>query len=191
MLMLPFVAGLALAMAAPTDTVMVLGRVERDLTADGRPEVLRLIGVGPTLDSLDVTFSITSAGELLYQEQLEPLTRNMGYDAGRRRISQAEHRARLAGFGRWFFGENNFTSPDGFVDSLQTWGARHIALIPQVIDRNRTTGLSSDIAKATSTWEAILRSDVTVFLYSPGGDGARALAWSEQDRRFYQLWECC
>ena len=190
-MLLSFLAALVLVTPAPTDTVVILGRVERDLTGDERPEVLRLIGVGTTLDSLDVTFSITSAGELLYEERLEPFTRNVGYDAGRRRISRAEHRGRLADFGQWFFGENKFTSPEGFVDSLRTWGARHIALIPQVIDRDRTRGSPSDIARATSTWEAIQRARVTVFLYSPGGDGARALAWSEQDHRFYQLWECC
>ena len=190
-MLLSVFAALALVTPVPPDTVVILGRVERDLTGDGRPEVLRLIGVGRTLDSLDVTFSITSAGELLYEESLEPLTRRVGYDAARRSSSVAEHRARLAGFGRWFLGEKNFTSPDGFVDSLRVWGARHIPLIPQVIDRDRTRGLPSDVARATSMWEAIRRSSVTVFLYSPGGDAARALAWSEQDHRFYQLWECC
>ena len=60
----------------PTDTVLVLGLVERDLTGDGQPEILRLTGVGRTTDSLDVTFVIESSGDTLFRRELEPLTRD-------------------------------------------------------------------------------------------------------------------
>lgn len=36
-------------------TTVVLGHVERDLTGDGKPETLCVVGVGPTRESLDVT----------------------------------------------------------------------------------------------------------------------------------------
>jgi hypothetical protein len=52
---------------AVADTVVVLGTVERDLTGDGTAEVLRLVGAGESIDSLDVTFSIASAGTIMYQ----------------------------------------------------------------------------------------------------------------------------
>jgi hypothetical protein len=37
---------------------LVLGLVERDLTGDGKPETLRVVGVGPPVDNLDATFTI-------------------------------------------------------------------------------------------------------------------------------------
>src|SRR5688500_11950377 len=49
-------AGSSATIPTRPDTVIVLGMVERDLTGDGQPEVLRLTGVGQSTDSLDVTF---------------------------------------------------------------------------------------------------------------------------------------
>ena len=50
---------------AVPETTIVLGRVERDLTGDGKPELLRLIGRGRTIDSLDVTLTIEANGKIL------------------------------------------------------------------------------------------------------------------------------
>lgn len=212
-------AALLVVTPATADTVVVLRRMERDLTGDGKPEVLRLIGIGESLDSLDVTFSITSREGLLYQTDLWPLTRHVGGYYGRARVSLVEHRARLKAFGRWFFGESKFTSPEGFVEQLREQGPRHIPLIPAVIakDRRHWQLLDSllaagenppanrrwspwladcwrtpcDVARADSIWKEIQNAGVTVFTFSPGGDRVMAIAWSERDRRFYELWECC
>src|SRR5258705_924925 len=67
-------------------TTVQLGTVTRDMTGDGVPEVLSLIGRGPTIDSMEVTFSITSAGVTLYDTRWQS-TRTVGFDAGRRQLS--------------------------------------------------------------------------------------------------------
>lgn len=191
-LLLPLLAALAITAPAPTDTVFILGTVERDLTGDGRPEVLRLIAAGKSVDSLDVTFSIISDRAILYTDRMVPLTRRTwGYDARRRMASALEHRAKVDSFADWFFGDGKFMSPDGFIAELRDRAGRHIPLIPHVIDGDRAEGTPSDMARAASTWEEIQRSAVTIFTYSPGGDRVRAIAWSKRDQRFYQLWECC
>ncbi len=84
---------------APVYTTVGLGTVERDLTGDGLPEILSLIGRGQTIDSMEVTFLITSAGVALYDTRWH-VTRTVGFDAGRRQLSAAEHRARLKDLGR-------------------------------------------------------------------------------------------
>jgi hypothetical protein len=69
---------LASMVVLPADTVVVIGTTERDLTGDDRPEILRLVGVGRTVDSLDVTLSIESAGRTVYRARLAPITRTVG-----------------------------------------------------------------------------------------------------------------
>lgn len=78
--------GLGIAMQA--DTVLVLGAVERDLTGDSKPEVLRLVAVGQSIDSLEVTFSIEGSGQVLFRARLAPLTRTL------RRLRRLARRAR-------------------------------------------------------------------------------------------------
>jgi hypothetical protein len=213
------VAALALGVPIQPDTVRVLGAVERDLTGDSRPEVLRVVAEGESVDSLAVTLTIESSGQILFRTALAPLTRTVGYDAGRRRISPAEHRTRLEEFGDWFFAESKFMRPDTFVARLRGSAGAHVGLIPDVIDRDRrypavvdsliragyaraeaerrvrfllrSSGTPYDTANAVRTWAAIQRSGVTVFEYSPGGDALTAIAWSVRDRRFYRLLDCC
>lgn len=180
-----------------TDTVVVLGMVERDLTGDGQPEVLRLTGVGQSTDSLDVTFVIESSGDTLFRERLVPLTRTVGFDAGRRKLSPSEHRTRLDEFDDWFFGAAKFTRPEEFVEKLRRSAPGSIGEIPDVIARDRRRQASSlpgarlDSAEAVDVWKEIQSSGVTVFNYSPGGDAVTAIGWSARDRRFYRLLECC
>jgi hypothetical protein len=212
-------AVLATSIAAQVDTVVALGMIERDLTGDGRPDVLRLVGVGASLDSLGVTFSIQSSGRILFETQLSPMMRTVGYGAGRRELSASQQRARLAEFADWFFADVKFMRPDDFVERLRDTAPGHVPQIPDVIDRDRSyqfvldsllaTGHSPadaermvrpllgrrrtpyDAARGARTWEEIRSTGVTVFEFSPGGDIVTAIAWSERDRRFYRLLECC
>ena len=193
----------------PTDTVVILGMVERDLTGDGRPEVLRLTGVGQSTDSLDVTFVIESSRDTLFRTRLLPLT------ARSRKLSAVDHRAQLDQFGGWFFGDGKFARPAAFVEQRGGETSRRMADIPYVIARDRRRQLIDSIlaaghpaseaernaqslsregldsADAVDAWEKIRSSGVTVFTYSPGGDMVTAIVWSARDRRFYRLWECC
>ena len=77
---------IAMTVAFQSDTTIVLGLTERDLTGDGSAETLVVIGVGRTIDDLNADFTIESAGTTVYRFKLQPLTRTVGFDAGRRVI---------------------------------------------------------------------------------------------------------
>lgn len=213
------IAVLVSIMAVQADTVVILGMVERDVTGDGRPEVLRLVGVGESVDNLDVTFSIEFSGRIVFQTPLSPMSKTVGVGAGRRELSSSEHRARLKEFSDWFFGDAKFKRPDEFVAEWRRQAPAHVPRIPEVIDRDRryqlavesliATGYSraeaerrapsllggggaaDDSARAVGIWQEMQSTGVTVFEFSPGGDGLTAIAWSVRDQRFYRLVACC
>ena len=182
-----FAAILAIGAAAP-DTVISLGTVQRDLTGDGVPEVLRLVGVGKSIDSLSVTFSIESAGQVLYADTF-PITRVVGEPDVPTRMSAAAFHAHVAGFGRWFFDAKKFMTPAQFLAELRQSGRAHIAEIPELIGSLRR--VPGDTASGETVWKEIQRAGVTIFEYSPGGDRVTAIVWSARDRAFYQVLECC
>ena len=179
---------LVVGLLSRPDTTILLGQVERDLTGDGKAETLRVVGVGRTIDSLDVTFTIAAGDSVIFRSRLAPLTRIAGFDAGRRVASLSEHQARLAEFAGWFFDTRKFISPKAIVDDLQRSGPGRIAEIPSVADRDRRP---QEGRRGTAIWEEISRSPVTIFTFSPGGDALTAIGWSRHSRRFYRLLECC
>ncbi len=178
---------IALTTALQANTTVVLGLAERDLTGDGKPEILRVVGVGPTLDMLDTTFTIESAGRTVYRFKLAPLTRT-SFDAGRREISAEQHRARLSEFGQWFFAEGKFQGPAEFVDRLHVEARLRVAEIPDVIARDRQ---AADTRDGSVIWQEIRKAPVTIFTFSPGGDAIEAIGWSARAGRFYRLLDCC
>ena len=201
------------------DTVVVIGIAERDLTGDDQPEILRLVGVGRSVDSLDVTLSIESAGRTVYQAQLAPMSRTVGFDRSRRKLSRAQYRKQLTEFGKWFFAAAKFKRPPEFVKSWREQAPRRLAEVPNVIARDRkasttvdslaahghspieakrkaqsvepTIASSADSIWAVATWNEIQESGVTLFEFSAGGDNVTTIGWSARDRRFYRLLECC
>jgi len=162
-----------------------LGTVQRDLTGDGVPETLTLTGRGQTIDSLDVTFAITSSGRTLYETRWR-VTRVVGYDAGRRTLSVAQHRQRLHELSGLFFAAEKFLSPDGFLTKWRAQARGRVAQIPEMIARQ-----AGDTARGRQVWDEMQRAGVTVFEFSSGGDGVAVIGWSTSDRRFYRLVECC
>jgi hypothetical protein len=176
-----------LAVALQPNTSVVLGQVERDLTGDGKPEILRVVGVGPTRDHLDATFTIESGGKTIYTFKLEPLTRTVGFDAGRRTISAEQQRVRLEEFGQWFFGEEKFQRPAAFVDGLREARLRVAEIVTAIANDQQ----SSETRDGNEIWEEMLKSPVTIFTFSPGGDSIVAIGWSVRAGRFYRLLECC
>lgn len=217
--MLSLAVFIASIVALQADTVVMIGMAERDLTGDGQPEVLKLVGDGRSVDSLDVTFSIESAGVTVYRTRLAPMTRTVGFGRSRRRLSRAQYREQRAEFGKWFFGPTKFKRPPEF---MKTWGGQasgRVAQIPGVIARDRKFSTSvdslvalgrspmeaertaqsvvlhsvsaADSIRAVATWKEIQESGLTLFEYSAGGDHVTAIGWSARDRRFYRLVECC
>ena len=187
MLVAVFVVMLAIGGAAP-DTVVSLGTVRRDLTGDGVPEVLRLVGVGKSIDSLSVTFSIASAGRVLYADTF-PITRVVREPERAGRMSDTEYRSHLAEFGAAFFDARKFRTPAQFLAELSQVGRSHIAEIPELIGSGRRA--PGDTTSGETVWREIQRAGVTIFEYSPGGDRVTAIVWSARDRDFYQILECC
>ena len=169
-------------------TTVVLGQVERDLTGDGKPETLRVVGVGPTIDNLDATFTIESAGKTVYTFKLAPLNRTVGFDAGRRMISAEQHRVRLKQFERGSSAKRSFSgrqsSSTAFADRRACTWLKFPTSLPATGRRPRH-GAGGEI------WDEILKSPVTIFTFSPGGDAIVAIGWSARAGRFYRLLECC
>ena len=170
-----------------SDTMVRLGIVERDLTGDNVPEILSLTGRGQTVDSLEVTFTITSSGRTVFETKWSD-TRAVGFDAGRRVLSAAEHRRRLRELGRFFFADEKFISPAEFLIRLRGSAPRHIDLIPDVIARDLHP---SDRSRAQLIWDEMQAAGITLFEFSVGGDAVTTIGWSPSDRRFYRLLECC
>ncbi|HKS07243.1 MAG TPA: hypothetical protein VJR92_13130 [Gemmatimonadaceae bacterium] len=186
---MPLIAAIGFALATvATDTTIVLAETNRDLTGDGKPELLRLVGVGRTIDELDVTFMITSEGRVLYQMRFVPITRRIGFDATRRMRTAAQHRAHLAEYRTNFFAELKFKSPAGFVEDLRTSAEAHARQIPAVVASDRPP---SETRTGNEIWDEISGAPIIVFTFSPGGDRMMALGWSNRGGRFYSLIDCC
>ena len=82
----------------------------------------------------------------------------------------------------------SFSDRREFVDSLRAMARLRVAEIPDVIARDRQP---SDTRDGDEIWEEILKSPVTIFTFSPGGDVVVAIGWSARAGRFYRLLECC
>ena len=173
-----------LAPVPVSDTTISFGVIKRDLTGDGIPETLSLVGTGPTLRSLRVTFTIQSADHTLFSDTW-PLIRPPD---GRQTTSDAQLRTRIKTYGASFFNASKFRSPTAFLADLQQSARRHIALIPSVIARDLA---SADTSRARVIWEQMRSSPIVIFEFSSGGDAVTALGWSSSDNRFYHLFECC
>ena len=184
MILAAITTALVVGLAAP-DTAVAFGVVSRDLTGDGIPEVLTLTGTGASLDSLDVGFTIESAGSTLYSRAWR-LTR-AGFDP-RRRLTDAEYRSRLDEYGSWFFEDSRFMSPVRFLAWLRDSSPSHIDRIAEVIARDMTP---SDTGRANQVWTAMQAAGVTLFQFSPGGDKVQVIGWSATDGTFYDLLSCC
>ena len=169
-------------------TTLVLGHAERDLTGDGKPEILRVVGVGATIDDLGVTFTIESGGRTIYRSDMARMRRTVGYDGRRQVLSPQQHRARIKEYGAFFFDTKKFQTPAEFVDSLGRMSRSAVADIPRVIERDRD---ASDAVAGSVIWQEIASAPVTIFSFSPGGDRIDAIGWNARAGRFYSLVECC
>ena len=174
--------------ALQENTTVALGHAERDLTGDGKPEILRVVGVGATIDDLGVTFTIESGGRTIYRYDMGRMRRTVDYDGSRQARSPQQHRDRIEEFGAFFFDERKFEPPAAFVESLRRMSRSAVAEIPQVIERDRD---GSDPVVGSMIWQEIQNAPVTIFSFSPGGDRIEAIGWNARAGRFYRLLECC
>ena len=179
---------MASTLALQANTTFVLAHAERDLTGDGKPEILRVVGVGPSTYDLGVTFTIESAGKTIYTYDMGRMTRTVGYGGSRDVLSPQQHRAWIKEYGQSFFGKGKFQRPQEFVEFLRTHARGRIAEIQDVIASDRE---GSDTVPGNVIWEEIQSSPVTIFRFSPGGDRIVAIGWNARAGRFYSLLSCC
>ena len=128
-------------------------------------------------------------GAVIYEIRLRPVTRTFGFGSAPRRRSSAEHRRHLAELGPFFLDDRKFMSPPQFLEELRNTIARGIREIPSVIARDG--GFPEDTARAAAIWREMQDTGITIFQFSPGGDRVVVIGWSQRDRRFYDLLECC
>jgi len=170
---------------SPRDTSITFGIITRDLTGDTIPEMITLTGEGQSIDKLAISFTIRSSGQPLYTRTWRLARAN--YDGGGR-PTEAEHRARVSEYGRWFFDDRKFMSPERFLTNLRSSARLHIPLIPEVISHQMT---QPDSTRARMLWEQMQTAGITIFQFSPGGDAALSIGWSATDKQFFNLLECC
>ena len=165
---------LAVLIAVP-DTSFVAAEHAEDLTGDGTDEVLILRASGDPADSLKMVLTIESQGRELYRDSFI-VDRIIGFDAGRRRASDAEW-TRLLGefYGSDFFSESRFRTPRETVAGVR----RDPDEVPWGLDLTQ------------AEWSALLNSGLPAFRYSPGGDALLALAWHADSQGFVDVMRCC
>jgi hypothetical protein len=183
-----FALAFALVGVTASDTTITLAAVNRDVTGDGIPELLTLVGVGPSVDSLNLTFTITAAGQTIYSARLHPISRRT-YERRIQPYLRWTYEAWLKDRGASFFDTRKFATPIQWVAELRRSARHHVDLIPSVIGRDG--GFARDSIRSAAIWSDIQRAGVTIFSYSPGGDVTSAIAWHPRTNRFYQLIECC
>ena len=172
---------MALTLARQTDTTHLLAQAERDLTGDGKPEILRVLGVGPSIDDLSVTFTIESAGKVIYRHDLRRVARPANSDG----VPPAYYRASIK---EYFFIDKHFMRPQEYLEFLRVHARLHIDEIPDVIESDRAP---SDPVPGAVIWDEIQQAGVTIFTFSPGGDIIEAIGWNARANRFYRLLSCC
>ncbi len=184
------VATIALAATAALrgDTTVVLGAAERDLTGDGKSESLRLVGIGASVDSLNVTFTVEDGGRTIFRASVRLASRTQ-YERRLRSILRMEYRDWLKDVGTSFFAEVKFQKPGAFLARLRESIPGRITEIPSIIAGQRAT--VRDSLTGADIWNEIQRADVTLFEFSTGGDAVTAIGWSRRDGKFYRLFECC
>jgi len=174
--------GITLLSSLPlSDTTVTFGVVRRDLTGDGIPETLSLVGTGPSLTDLRVTFTIQSAGKTLFSNSW-PFTRPV--DGPPRAAPALETRIRE--YGSWFFDDSKFMAPAVFVSGLEESAPLHIDLISSIIAKD-----VGDSGRARTIWQQMRAAPIIIFQFSSGGDEITAIGWSSTDKQFYHLLECC
>ena len=181
-------AKFAAAAALRVDAPIVLGTAERDLTGDGTPVSLRLVAAGPSVDSLNVTFTVEKAGRVIYRASVR-LEGRTEYERTLRRRLGMEYRDWLKSVGTSFFADVKFKKPGALLAWMRESMPLHIAEIPGLIAQQR--GAVADSITGADIWNEIERSQVTLFEFSTGGDAVTSIGWSKRDGRFYRLYDCC
>jgi hypothetical protein len=189
----------------------------RDLTGDGVPETLAVAAEGTHLDSLRITFTISSGGRVLYEESWWSAWYFV-YDAPLDSIPEARKRARILGHLEEFFEPGAFGALAGPPPGAPGVSATapgdepldHISAqlrAPALRDSLARAGVDSATAAlraeqeayaggawhsdARATWREMYERAPTTFTFFSGGEHTRTIAWSGRHWRFFTVESCC
>ena len=179
---------------------------EIDLTGDAKPDTARLEAVGPSVDSLQIVFTIRSGGNTVYRNSW-----NSAYalsaisEEGSRAIPQPD--SALRGQLRAFLGKLK-VEPLDRKELQQSWlhktddcsaDPRNCIALELLNDSTKTAGFTTgrslvplfDTAAVYGIVADMLAHSLPVVRYSYGSESEARIAWSPAKRRFFTLWECC
>jgi hypothetical protein len=177
-----------------------------DLTGDARPDTARLDAVGPTVDSLQIVFTIRSGGSTVYRNSW-----NSEYalsaisEEGSRAIQRPDSALRVQL--RAFLRKLKIESLDR-KELQQSWlrktddcseDPRNCIALELLDDSTKKAGFTTgrslvplfDTAGASGIVADMLAHSVPVVSYSYGSESEVKIAWSPAKHRFFTLYECC
>ena len=179
---------------------------EIELTGDAKPDTARLEAVGPSVDSLQIVFTIRSGGNTVYRNSW-----NSAYalsaisEEGSRAIPHPD--SALRGQLRAFLGKLKIVPLDR-KELQQSWlhktddcseDSRNCIALQLLNDSTKKAGFTTgrslvplfDTAAVYGVVADMLVHPAPVVSYSYGSESQARIAWSTAKHRFFTLWECC
>jgi len=179
---------------------------EIDLTGDAQPDTAHLEAVGPTVDSLQIVFTIRSGGNTVYRNSW-----NSEYalsaisEGGSRTTPQPDSALRVQL--RAFLNKLKIESLDR-KELQQSWlhktddcseDPRNCIALELLDDSTKTAGFTTgrslvplfDTAAVYGIVADMLAHPVPVVSYSYGSESGARIVWSPAKHRFFTLYECC
>jgi hypothetical protein len=182
------------------------GEREIDLTGDAKPDTARLEAVGPTVDSLQIVFTIQSGGNIVYRNTWNSIYALSAInEEGIRAIPHPD--SALRDQLRAFLGKLRIEPLDG-KELRQTWlrktddcseDARNCIALELLEDSTRKAGFTTgrslvplfDTVAVYGIVGDMLAQAVPAVSYAYGSESEARIAWSPARRRFFTLYECC
>jgi hypothetical protein len=179
---------------------------EIDLTGDAKPDTARLEATGPSVDSLQIVFTIRSGGNTVYQNSWNSVYALSAIsEEGSRSIPHPDSalRAQL----RAFLSKLKIESLDR-KQLQQSWlhktddcseDPRNCIALELLDDSTKTAGFTTgrslvpvfDTAAVYRIVGDMLAHPVPVVSYSYGSESEARIVWSPAKHRFFTLYECC
>ena len=179
---------------------------EIELTGDAKPDTARLEAVGPTVDSLQIVFTIRSGGNMVYRNSWSSeYALSAMSEQGSRPVPRPDSalRAQL----RAFLSKLKIESLDR-KELQQSWSSktddcsedpRNCMALELLDDSTKAAGFTTgrslvplfDTVAVYRIVGDMLAHPVPVVSYSYGSESEAKIAWSRAKHRFFTLYECC
>jgi hypothetical protein len=176
-----------------------------DLTGDARPDTARIEALGPSVDSLEIVFTIRSGGKTVYRNSWNSTYALSAISEGSHAIPHPD--SALRGQLRRFLGRIK-VEPLDRKELQQSWlhktddcsdDPRNCVALELLNDSTKNAGFTTgrslvplfDTAAVYEIVADMLAHSVPTISYSYGSESNARIAWSPSKGRFFTLWECC